>query len=82
MDASDLDRLATLVTERAAGLALFARQWLDAAAAEDVVQDALIALMSERRPPEKPLAWMYRAVRNAAIDVAGQVRGAGIESRR
>jgi RNA polymerase sigma-70 factor (ECF subfamily) len=70
MDANDLDRLAKLVNDRAAGLALFARQWLNAAAAEDVVQDALIALLSERRPPEKPLAWMYRAVRNAAIDEA------------
>ncbi len=70
MDASDLQRLTQLATERAAGLALFARQWLDAAQAEDVVQEALVALLSERRPPDNPLAWLYRTVRNGAIDVA------------
>jgi RNA polymerase sigma-70 factor (ECF subfamily) len=70
MDASDLERLTQLATERAAGLALFARQWLDAANAEDVVQEALVALLSESRPPANPLAWLYRAVRNGAIDAA------------
>ena len=67
----DLDRLAQRVMERAAGLTLYARQWLgDAAAAEDVVQEALVALLSQRPPPADPLAWMFRAVRNAAIDQA------------
>jgi RNA polymerase sigma factor (sigma-70 family) len=70
MDASDLQRLTQLATERAAGLALFARQWLDAQNAEDVVQEALVALLSERRPPANPLAWLYRTVRNGAIDAA------------
>jgi RNA polymerase sigma-70 factor (ECF subfamily) len=70
MDASDLQRLTHLATERAAGLALFARQWLDAANAEDVVQEALVALLSESRPPANPLAWLYRTVRNGAIDAA------------
>jgi RNA polymerase sigma-70 factor (ECF subfamily) len=70
MDASDLERLARLVSGRAAGLALFARQWLDVQSAEDAVQEALVALLSERAPPDNPVAWMYRAVRNAAIDAA------------
>jgi RNA polymerase sigma-70 factor (ECF subfamily) len=70
MSTSDLDRLTQLVAERAAALALYARQWLDAASAEDVVQEALTALLVERRPPDDPIAWMYRAVRNAAIDYA------------
>jgi RNA polymerase sigma-70 factor (ECF subfamily) len=75
MDASDLERLAQLVSERAAGLTLFARQWLDAQSAEDAVQEALVALLCERRPPDNPVAWMYRTVRNAAIDAArGNVR--------
>src|SRR5688572_32641492 len=70
MSTSDLDRLARMVAERASALALYARQWLDAASAEDVVQEALSALLSERRAPDDPIAWMYRAVRNAAIDQA------------
>jgi RNA polymerase sigma-70 factor (ECF subfamily) len=72
MDTSDLERLTRLVTERAPGLVLYARQWLDAAAAEDMVQEALVALLGQRRPPESPIGWMYRAVRNAAIDEARQ----------
>jgi len=67
---SDLERLARVVVERAAGLKLYARQWLDAASAEDVVQEALAALLSQRPPPDDPIAWMYRSVRNAAIDHA------------
>jgi RNA polymerase sigma-70 factor (ECF subfamily) len=68
MSTSDLDWLTRVVAERAAGLRLFARQWVDAATAEDVVQEALVALLAERRPPRSPVAWMYRAVRNAAFD--------------
>src|SRR5438128_181518 len=67
---NDLDRLAQLVTERSSALALYARQWLNAASAEDVVQEALTALLCESRAPDDPIAWMYRAVRNAAIDQA------------
>jgi RNA polymerase sigma factor (sigma-70 family) len=59
--ASELFRL------HAARLVLYARQWLDRGAAEDVVQDVFIRLMAERRWPDEPLAWMYRAVRNAAV---------------
>jgi RNA polymerase sigma-70 factor (ECF subfamily) len=43
---------------------------LDPQYAEDVVQEALVALLSERRPPANPLAWLYRTVRNGAIDAA------------
>jgi RNA polymerase sigma factor (sigma-70 family) len=70
MGSDDLDRLVRMAVERSAALALYARQWLDAASADDVVQEALVALLSERRPPDDPVAWMFRAVRNAAIDHA------------
>ena len=67
----DLDELAQRVMARAAGLTLYARQFLDdRASAEDVVQEALAALLSHRPPPDDPVAWMFRAVRNAAIDEA------------
>jgi RNA polymerase sigma-70 factor (ECF subfamily) len=67
---ADLERLTKLVIERSPRLTLYARQWLDASSAEDVVQDALAALLSQRVAPDEPIAWMYRAVRNAAIDYA------------
>src|SRR5690348_8574347 len=80
MLASELERLAAIVNRRAAALALYARQWLiDEASAEDVVQEALAALLTERRSPDDPVAWMFRAVRNAAID---QVRSASRRRRR
>ena len=56
--------------QRTASLALYARQWLDWSLAEDVVQDALTALLSLRQMPDDPVAWMFRAVRNGAIDQA------------
>jgi RNA polymerase sigma factor (sigma-70 family) len=64
----EADRLAQLVMQRLAALTLFARQWLDAASAEDVVQEALTTLLMQRKSPDDPVAWMFRAVRNAAID--------------
>src|SRR4051812_18133252 len=68
MDMSDPSQLVRLVADRGPGLALYARQWLDAASAEDVVQEALTALLTQRPPPDDPVAWIHRAVRNAAID--------------
>jgi RNA polymerase sigma-70 factor (ECF subfamily) len=57
--------LGRLVDENAAALVLFARQWC--AVPEDVVQDALIKLVTQRPPPDQPVAWLYRVVRNAAV---------------
>ena len=70
MNHSDAERLTRTVTECAAALVLYARQWLDGASADDAVQDALVALLAQRQPPRNPTSWMYRAVRNAAIDAA------------
>lgn len=66
----DLDRLTQLVIERVPRLTLYARQWLDSSSADDVVQDALTSLLMQRTTPDDPIAWMYRTVRNAAIDHA------------
>jgi RNA polymerase sigma-70 factor (ECF subfamily) len=68
-----LNRLTQTVLGHAAAMALYARQWLDgadSASADDVVQEALTALLAQSPPPRDPVAWMYRAVRNAAIDHA------------
>ena len=66
----DRERLTQLVTQKAPALLLYARQWLTPDAAEDALQEALTALLSERTAPDEPLAWMYRALRNRAIDTA------------
>ena len=58
--------LAHLVDMHSAALILYARQWC--AAPEDVVQDAFLKLVAARQPPRDVAAWLYRVVRNAAID--------------
>jgi RNA polymerase sigma factor (sigma-70 family) len=57
-----------LIDEHAAPLVLYARQWCGAP--EDVVQEALFKLVRQRRPPDDPVAWLYRVVRNGALDAA------------
>jgi RNA polymerase sigma-70 factor (ECF subfamily) len=65
---------ATLASEfdaHGAALVLYARQWLDRAAAEDVVQEAFVRLMGQSlREPGHARAWLYRTVRNAAVSAA------------
>ena len=48
-------------------LVLYARQWLEAQWAEDVVQDVFIRLMAQGREPENVKSWLFTSVRNAAI---------------
>jgi len=60
--------LASLIDAHGPALVLYARQW--AAAPEDVVQAAFLKLVAQRRPPEDPVPWLYRVVRNAALDAA------------
>ena len=62
-----------------AGLVLYARQWLDAAQAEDAVQDVFVRLLGQRWPPENVKAWLFRSVRNAAI---GELRKQSRRRRR
>jgi RNA polymerase sigma factor (sigma-70 family) len=64
--------LGRLFNEHSAALALYARQWC--AAPEDVVQQAFINLAALGRPPERPVPWLYRAVRNAALNAASAAR--------
>ena len=50
-----------------AALVLYARQWLEWGQAEEVVQDAFLQLMSQRTAPDNAKAWLFTAVRHAAI---------------
>jgi len=53
-------------------LVIYARQWC--LAAEDVVQDAFVKLVRLSEPPREPVPWLYRVVRNGAIDAAKTAR--------
>ncbi len=61
-------QLGSLFDSLAAALVLYARQWLDRPAAEDVVQEAFIGLMTSGAAPIDAKAWLFRAVRNAALN--------------
>jgi RNA polymerase sigma-70 factor (ECF subfamily) len=62
---------ARLVDRHAPALILYARQWCDAA--EDVVQEAFLSLFAQQVLPHDVAGWLYRVVRNGAID-AGRMR--------
>jgi RNA polymerase sigma-70 factor (ECF subfamily) len=62
------DILARLIERHASALVLYARQWC--AAAEDVVQEALVKLADQGPEPHNIPAWLFRTVRNGAISAA------------
>ena len=64
--------VARLIDGHAAPLVLCARQWCDEP--EDVVQEAFVKLVRQSRPPADAVAWLYRVVRNGALDVAKTAR--------
>jgi RNA polymerase sigma factor (sigma-70 family) len=57
---------ARLMDVHGPALVLFARQWCDTP--EDVVQEAFLKLVTQRQPPREVVGWLYRVVRNRAID--------------
>ncbi len=63
--------------ERSATLVLYAQQWCDSP--EDVVQEAFLLLVRQPVAPENPVGWIYRVVRNRAINAS---RSSGRKSRR
>ena len=67
------DILGALIDRHSAALRLFARQWCETP--EDVVQEAFAKLATGRTAPADPSSWLFRVVRNGAIN-------AGIASRR
>ncbi len=60
--------LGRLLDRHAAALELFARQWTPAA--DDCVQEAMIELAAQAVAPDDPVAWLYRVVRNRALNAA------------
>jgi DNA-directed RNA polymerase specialized sigma24 family protein len=72
MGAMGPEGLRKLVDDHAAALVLYARQWC--VGPEDVVQDAFLKLVAQRRPPDQVVPWLYRVVRNAAISAGRSER--------
>jgi RNA polymerase sigma factor (sigma-70 family) len=64
----DAKQLTELVDRHAAALVLYARQWCSTP--EDVVQTAFLKLARFPTVPDNALPWLYRVVRNAAIDAS------------
>ena len=50
-------------------LLLFARQMSDGQQAEDIVQEAFIKLLGQRKQPDNARVWLYRVARNEALSV-------------
>ena len=71
--------------QMAAGLVLYARQFLASAApeaAEDVVQEVFIRLAAQPAAPPNTKAWLLLAVRRAALDAAKSNRRRTARDRR
>src|SRR5215210_7588596 len=76
----DAEQLGRLLDEHGSALALYAAQWTDAA--DDCVQEALVELARQRQSPEHVVAWLYRVVKNRALNAArGDQRRRERESR-
>ncbi|MEM6561873.1 MAG: sigma-70 family RNA polymerase sigma factor [Planctomycetota bacterium] len=59
---------ADIFEKHAGPLRLWARQWLEPAAAEDAVQEAFVRLLGQRHRPDDPAAWLFAVTRRIAID--------------
>jgi RNA polymerase sigma-70 factor (ECF subfamily) len=71
----DAELLGRLLDEHGAALALYASQWTTAP--DDCVQDALIELARQPAAPDHAVAWLYRVVKNRALNA-----GRGARRRR
>jgi DNA-directed RNA polymerase specialized sigma24 family protein len=66
--AIDAELIGRLLDEQGPALALYAAQWTDAA--DDCVQEALVELARQPAVPKHVVAWLYRAVKNRALNAA------------
>lgn len=66
-DDDDADVVADMFEAHGPALLLYARQWVDAAGAEDVVQRVFVRLLASGRLPADARTWLFRCVRNEAI---------------
>jgi RNA polymerase sigma-70 factor (ECF subfamily) len=76
MHVPDHELLLRLLDQHSPALVLYAQQWCETP--EDVVQEAFIRLMRERPVPQNAVGWLYKVVRNEAIN---QSRSRGRRTR-
>lgn len=62
------EAIADLLDKHASALVLYARQWTRSP--EDAVQEAFVRLARQPALPSHPVAWLFRVVRNLALDAA------------
>jgi RNA polymerase sigma-70 factor (ECF subfamily) len=74
MAAISQKRLAEWYEAYGTELMLYARQWSLDQQAEDIVQDAFIKLLKQRRCPDNVRAWLFRVVRNASISIVRRLQ--------
>lgn len=62
----EADQIAALYDRHARGLAFYASQWTELA--DDCVQEAFCELARQKQPPHHAAAWLFRVVRNRALN--------------
>ena len=80
MQRIDTEKLQQLIDAHGAALALYARQWCNAP--EDALQEALIELLRQDPVPDHPVAWLFKAVRRRAMNLARGERRRAEHHRR
>jgi RNA polymerase sigma-70 factor (ECF subfamily) len=70
--AVDAELLGRLLDCHGAALALYAAQWTDSP--EDCLQEALVELARQPEMPTHVVGWLYRVVRNRALNAARGAR--------
>jgi RNA polymerase sigma-70 factor (ECF subfamily) len=68
MPSVDAVLIAEMFDRHAPALAMYAAQWSEAS--DDCVQEALVELARQPSAPENPVAWLYRVVRNRALNAS------------
>jgi RNA polymerase sigma-70 factor (ECF subfamily) len=66
------EALANLVRQYAPALSLYAKQWC--ACPDDIVQNSFLKLARQRVVPDRPVAWLFKVVRNGSLDAARAAR--------
>jgi RNA polymerase sigma-70 factor (ECF subfamily) len=64
--------LGRLLDQHGPALAMYAARWTDAP--DDCVQEALVELARQPKLPESIVAWLYKVVKNRALNVARGAR--------
>lgn len=75
----DPERFSLLFKSHAPALLLYARQWLDRAGADDLVQEIFVRLLAQTNEPANARAWLFTTARREALT---QIRSASRRRKR